>query len=115
MRSGLDDVIAADTVLSDVDGNAGRLIIRGASLDDLAGRCRYEDVLSLLLSGFFDDLPEPERLPSALGAARLEVFAHLRAADQDLPRLSPIEAVRALIARIGDGEEVGSALRLIAA
>ena len=35
MKSGLDDVIAAETQLSDVDGAAGRLIIRGVSLDDL--------------------------------------------------------------------------------
>ena len=35
MKSGLDDVVAAETVLSDVDGKNGRLIVRGVSLDDL--------------------------------------------------------------------------------
>ncbi|MEO8685320.1 MAG: citrate/2-methylcitrate synthase, partial [Devosia sp.] len=45
MSSGLEDVVAAETVLSDVDGNAGRLIIRGVSLDHLVARSRYEDVL----------------------------------------------------------------------
>ena len=34
MISGLDDVVVAETVLSDVDGQAGRLVIRGHSLDD---------------------------------------------------------------------------------
>jgi citrate synthase len=33
MSDGLEDVIAADTVLSEVDGKAGRLIIRGRTLD----------------------------------------------------------------------------------
>ena len=38
MAIGLDEVIAAETVLSEVDGNRGKLIIRGRSLDDLAAR-----------------------------------------------------------------------------
>ena len=37
MSDGLEGVVAADTVLSEVDGQAGRLIIRGRSLDELAG------------------------------------------------------------------------------
>lgn len=35
MKNGLEDVVAAETQLSDVDGEAGRLIIRGVSLDRL--------------------------------------------------------------------------------
>ncbi|SED95584.1 citrate synthase [Rhizobiales bacterium GAS191] len=115
MKSGLDDVVAAETVLSDVDGNAGRLIIRGASLDDLVRSNRYEDVLALLLAGFIENLPEPGRIAAALGAARTEVFAHLQAADTEVLKSKPIEAVRALLARIADSEDVATALRLIAA
>ena len=37
MSDGLDDVVAAHTVLSEVDGAAGRLVIRGHSLAELAG------------------------------------------------------------------------------
>ena len=47
MISGLDDVVVAETVLSDVDGQAGRLVIRGHSLDDLVGRSTYEQVLAI--------------------------------------------------------------------
>ena len=112
MSSGLEDVVAAETVLSDVDGNAGRLIIRGVSLDDLVARSRYEDVLGLLLHGFFADAPP---LPAALGAARVAVFRHVASADADLLALSPIEAVRALMARLPDGDDLATALRLIAA
>jgi hypothetical protein len=36
MSDGLEDVVAADTVLSEVDGKAGHLIIRGLTLDELA-------------------------------------------------------------------------------
>lgn len=114
-KSGLDDVVAAETMLSDVDGQAGRLIIRGHSLDDLVGRASYEDVLSLLLSGLLPDLPPPDRLPAALGAARSAVFAELQAADSSLLRLSPVEAVRAMTARLDDGDDADVALKLIAA
>ncbi len=75
---GLDDVVAADTVLSEVDGQAGRLVIRGRSLDELAGVARFEDVVRLLWEGFFDPLPDD--LGPTLGVARAEVFAEIGAA-----------------------------------
>ena len=49
MKSGLEDIVAAETVLSDVDGANGRLVIRGHVLGDLAGRWRFEQVVRLLL------------------------------------------------------------------
>ena len=113
VSDGLEDVVAAATVLSEVDGQAGRLIIRGRSLDDLAGRTRYEDVLRLLWDGFFDDLPDD--LGPALGAARAEVFAEVQALDTGLLDRTPIEAMRALTARLGDGDSLKVALRLTAA
>jgi citrate synthase len=58
MSDGLEGVIAADTILSEVDGEAGRLIIRGRSLDDLIGHTRFEQAVALLFQGFFPDLPD---------------------------------------------------------
>ena len=113
MSDGLEGVIAADTVLSEVDGQAGRLIIRGRSLDQLAGRVSFEEVAHLLWDGFFDDLPDD--LATALGAARLEVFAEVSALDTGLLDRTPIEAMRALTARLADGDDLATALRLAAA
>ncbi|MEO8112889.1 MAG: citrate synthase/methylcitrate synthase [Phenylobacterium sp.] len=113
MSDGLEDVVAAETVLSEVDGKAGRLIIRGRSLDQLAGRTRYEEVAHLLLDGFFDDLPND--LAPALGQARAEVFGEVAALDTGLLDRTPIEAMRALTARLADGDDLATALRLIAA
>jgi len=76
MKIGLDDVTAAKTVLSEVDGARGRLIIRGRSLDEIAGHCTYEDVLAQLLSEFFDELPADPKLQAALGLARTAFFGH---------------------------------------
>src|SRR5580698_8079116 len=115
MSDGLEGVIAAETVLSEVDGEAGRLVIRGYSLDQLSGRISYEAVTHLLFDGFFEDLPDAAALAAALGQARVEVFAHVAALDPDLRRLSTIEAVRALMARLPDGDDLATALRLVAA
>src|SRR3954464_5974661 len=108
MSDGLEGVVAADTVLSEVDGQAGRLIIRGHSLDELAGRASYEDVAQLLWRGFFDALPAD--FAGALGSARAEVFEEVSALDTGLLALSPIEAMRALTARLADGDSLDVAL-----
>jgi len=56
---GLEGVSVGTTVLSAVDGNAGRLIYRGFDIDDLAAGASFEEVAYLLL---FGDLPTSRRL-----------------------------------------------------
>lgn len=113
MKDGLEDVIAAETVLSDVDGLAGRLTIRGEPLQTLAGRVSYEQVLSLLWDGFFPDLPHD--LAPALGEARKAVFDMVR---RELPLIADgpaYDAMRALMARLPDDTDLETALLLGAA
>ena len=45
---GLREVVAAETKLSDIDGQAGRLWYVGYDIHDLAGRTSYEEVVHLL-------------------------------------------------------------------
>ena len=113
MSDGLEDVVAANTVMSEVDGQRGVLIIRGHSLDELAGATRFEDLVRTLFDGFFEALPAD--LAPALGAARAEVFSEVAALDPGLLDLTPVEAMRALTARLPDGDDLATALRLIAA
>jgi citrate synthase len=142
MISGLDDVVVAETVLSDVDGLAGRLVIRGHSLDDLVDHASFEQVVILLWGGFFEELPAGEVLTGKphelsenlstlqgsgdysahhldirgrLGAARERVFAHLKSVDAQLLERPVFDAVRALVARIDDGDDINTALALVAA
>jgi citrate synthase len=115
MHSGLEDVVAAETVLSDVDGAGGRLVIRGFALDALAGKRRFEAVVHLLFEGFFDDLPSPERLTSLLGAARVEAFEIAGPLLRECRDLPTYDAMRAAVALMPDGVALGDALRLIAA
>ena len=115
MISGLDDVVVAETVLSDVDGQAGQLVIRGHSLDDLVGRTNYEQVLAILWEGFFESLPTHDDLPRHLGTARQKVFEHLATVDAELLNRPLFDAVRALVVRITDGDDLENALLLVAA
>lgn len=115
MKNGLEDVIAAETQLSDVDGEAGRLIIRGISLDELASTATYEGVAALLLDGLTERLVSETELRQQLGLMRMQLFAHVQSLDQDLLALPPVDALRALIARLPDGEDFKAALRLLAA
>ena len=111
--SGLDNVIAAETRLSEVDGANGRLVICGHSLDDLAGRLGYEGVLALLLA---DMQPGNETAISAeLAQARLQAYREVAHLDPGLVGLSITEALRALMARLPDGEGLGTAWLQIAA
>src|SRR5882672_9461924 len=111
MANGLDDVVAAETVLSDVDGLGGRLTIRGHSLPEFAGRWRYPQVVRLLLGGFFDDLPGDAELAQAIGLARLDVFERLQPMLPSLVPLDVYSGMRAGIALLPDGETLADALR----
>ncbi|WP_292085748.1 citrate/2-methylcitrate synthase, partial [Mesorhizobium sp.] len=115
MANGLDDVVAAETVLSDVDGAGGHLTIRGHSLTELAGHWRYGQVVRLLFDGFFDELPGDSELEKAIGSARVEVFERLQPMLAELPALDVYSGMRGGIALLPDGESLADALRLIAA
>jgi len=103
MKIGLDDVIAAETVLSHVDGEAGRLIIRGRDLEELAGRVPYETAASILWDGLIPG--ETSTLPARIGAARQRAFARFEPLAPHLSGLSPVEGMRLLLSSLPDGEE----------
>ncbi len=114
MDAGLEKIVAAETVLSDVDGANGRLIIRGYEVADLAARFTYEQAAALLWSGFFDPEVDPGRLGADLGAARVGAFQRLEA---DLPRLAmlgDVEGLRAALALSVDGHDLAAAIDLAA-
>jgi citrate synthase len=111
MGIGLDDVIAAETALSDVDGLAGRLIVAGHSLDELAGRLSFEDVARLLLSGAFDQPPTVEDI----GNARVEAYFRLVPDLTGGAELSIFDTVRAAMAKLDDLSSIDAGLILLAA
>ena len=54
VKAGLDGVVAAETRLSGVDGEAGELIIAGFAVEELAPQATFEEVVYLL---WHDALP----------------------------------------------------------
>jgi citrate synthase len=113
MKLGLDDVIAAETILSHVDGDAGRLIIRGHDLEELAGRVSYEDAVSILWEGL---VPAQAACPGArFGAARERAFGYLSPLAPHLARLTPVEGMRLLLAALPDADEDPASLAVGAA
>jgi citrate synthase len=70
MREGLEDVVAAATRLSHVDGEAGRLTIAGYAVEDLAPYAAFEEVAYLLLHGRLPDEPEGARFARDLAGRR---------------------------------------------
>lgn len=115
MANGLDDVVAAETVLSDVDGLGGNLTIRGHSLQALAGRWNYPAVVALLFDGFFEDLPAGEELSARIGEARADVFRCIQPMLPALASLDLYSGMRAGMAFLPDGESLADALLLVAA
>jgi citrate synthase len=106
--SGLDDVVAAQTELSDVDGEAGRLVIRGYRVEDLAARATFEDVCALMWEGALPSPAGREAMRAALGAARTRAFEMLPRLQRALSGADAMEALRAAAAQIwtaGDARE----------
>jgi len=95
---GLEGVVAAETRVSGVDGEAGELVIAGFPVEELAERASFEETVYLL---WHDALPDPEQL-----AAFREELAGRRA----LPRAT-LELLRAVVA---EGVPAMDSLRMAA-
>jgi citrate synthase len=93
--SGLEDVVAATTRLSDVDGEAGRLVIAGAPIEELAGRVTFEDVVHLLWRGREPSADERELVRARLGEAREAAFERLDDLGDALTLPDAMDALRA--------------------
>src|SRR5215831_7948520 len=103
MNPGLDDVVAAETVLSHVDGAGGRLIMRGFELEEIAGRS-FESVVALLWDGLAAEPHSEATLRAALGAARVAAFERAEPLLPATDRLAPIEGLRLLLSALPDAE-----------
>src|SRR5262249_48008019 len=98
--SGLDDVVAAETELSDVDGQAGRLIIRGHRVEDLVAGATFEDVCGLMWQGALPSASARERLRAALAQARDHAFGLIPSLGAALEARDAMESLRAAVAHL---------------
>src|SRR5690349_23184354 len=77
MDSGLEGVIAAETVLSHSDGERGILWVRGHRLPELVAGHGYEGAVAVLWEGFAGNDLTRDGIHAELGAARGTAFARL--------------------------------------
>jgi citrate synthase len=85
-RSGLEGVVAAQTRLSHVDGQQGRLIIAGYPIEDLAPNATFEELIYLLWHDHLPNAHELEAWREQLAAWRplpAATIALLRAAARE--------------------------------
>ncbi|QIN81763.1 citrate synthase [Rubrobacter tropicus] len=63
--AGLEGVVAAETRISGVDGDAGALTLAGYPVEEISGRASFEEMVYLL---WHDELPNTEELAAFRGA-----------------------------------------------
>ena len=104
--SGLEGIVVAESALSRVDGEGGRLILRGHDITDFAERASYEQACALLWEGF-DPAEATHRVYAVrLAAARVAAFARLEASATALHKRDGMDALRGALALL-DSESDG--------
>jgi citrate synthase len=115
MTTGLDGIIAAETVLSHVDGAAGELVLRGLPVERAAQTLDFEGITALLWQGFHPLGGRPDALREAIGRVRVAVAAQLPNLLPATAGLSDVEALRLMLSSLPDGDAAGDAVRVVAA
>lgn len=95
VRSGLEGVVAAETMLSSVDGEAGELVIAGYPVEELAPNATFEQAAYLLWNGRLPDDTELAEFAGTLASHRTiptATLALLRAAAE--ARVPAMDALR---------------------
>ena len=94
-RPGLEGVVAAETSLSLVDGQAGRLIIAGFPLEEIAASASFEEVCYLLWQGELPSRAELDTFKSTMAAFRvLPSATHSLLEQAAHHQVSPMDALR---------------------
>jgi citrate synthase len=106
--NGLEGVIAAETRLSDVDGERGRLILAGHDAEELAGAWSFEAAAALFVGG-----TEAE-LRAALGRGRRAAFERLPTLGRALEARDGMDALRASVGQLGDESTVAEVIGAVA-
>jgi citrate synthase len=97
MVNGLEGVIAADTMLSDVDGERGRLILAGHDVEELALKASFAEACALFLG------TTAAEAAAGLARGRLLAFDRLGRLGDALDAKDGMDALRAAAAHLPDG------------
>ncbi|WP_435180725.1 citrate synthase [Halorussus sp. AFM4] len=101
VKKGLEGVVVAESGLSFINGDEGRLIYRGYEIEDLARNASYEEVLYLLWHGELPTRDELEEFSASMAAERavdddvLDTVRKLAEADEQ-----PMAALRTAVSML---------------
>ena len=109
-RPGLEGVVVAESALSWVDGEGGRLVVRGHPIEELAP-LGFEAVCGLLWDGRLPDALRAEALRRGLAAGRVAAFASLARVAAVLEAGDAMDALRAAVAALPSAGEDAEATR----
>lgn len=104
VNSGLDGVVVADTVMSEVDGEEGRLIVRGRAIEELAAKSGFEGVAALLWEGFGEGGGDEKAVREGFAAARVRAFADVSRLLATTGGLTPVEGLRVGLGMLADAD-----------
>jgi len=105
LNKGLRGVLVAESGLSHIDGDAGKLIYRGYDIEELAHNASYEEVLYLLWEGHLPDRAELDAFTAsmvserAVGEEILEILRLLAGTDE-----TPMAALRSAVSALSAHE-----------
>jgi citrate synthase len=102
---GLEGIVAAATNIAEVDGEKGKLTLRGYDVSELSGKVTFEEVAYLLWYGKLPNQNELDALKAEMSAAR-ELPAATLAALQDLaPNADGMHILRMGASTLSIGDE----------
>lgn len=101
VTKGLAGVIAADTQLSRVDGEQGRLIYRGYSIEDLGEKASFEEVVYLLWNGDLPTRGQLDAFKAALTSKRELPSAVLKTMQEIPHEAHPMAVLRTVVSGLG--------------
>ncbi|RPI46888.1 MAG: hypothetical protein EHM59_06145, partial [Betaproteobacteria bacterium] len=100
VNSGLEGVIAAETVLSHTDGSRGVVLVRGHTVQELISRHGYDGSVALLWEGFAGDGLTRAGILEAFGDGRQLAFQRLGGWLEAAAQRPLIEGVRMCLAAV---------------
>jgi citrate synthase len=101
LKKGLEGVLVAESELSFIDGDEGRLVYRGYDIEDLARGASYEEVLYLLWHGELPDRDAFDSFRDSMASERhvddgvLDTVRELAAQDEE-----PMAALRTAVSQL---------------
>jgi citrate synthase len=101
--SGLDNVVAAETALSHVDGEAGRLIVAGYEVEDLVKAHDFEGAAAALWTAAgLEPAPSEAEVREALGRAREAAYGYIPALLSSKCHRTVTEGLRTGLSMLAD-------------